>query len=188
MNIALGMVTGDVVEFLNAGDRFASQDVVSTAMRVMAESGSDIVYGDVIYEYPDGTRSVRTYPQSCSKKSYYLTGDVINHQVMFAKRSLFRDNLFDISYKICADREWMLRIGAYTPNRKMTALGFPVAIYPYDGASLIHKDVYKKEADRCIKQHIPWGYPIYAFFELVRSNKVSSGLLHRVYKRIFIKG
>ena len=188
MNIGLEEATGDVIEFLNAGDRFASLDTVSKAIAVMSENGSDIVYGDVIYESPEGTTNIRTYPQSCSSRFYYLTGDCINHQVIFAKKELFIGSNFDTSFKICADREWMLRVGAYRPKCRMSALGFVVAIYPLDGASVINKELYKKEADICIKRYMPWGYPVYALFELFRSSRVLSGILHSLYERVYYKG
>ncbi len=187
MNTALSMATGDVVQFLNAGDRFAATDVVRRAMKVMADTSADIVYGDIIYENMDGSTDVRAYPQSCSKKIYYLTGDCINHQCMFAKRQLFEGNDFDTSLKICADREWMLRIGAYTPKRRMSALGFPVAIYPLDGVSVINKERYKAEADICIRRHMPWGYPIYRVFEFARSHDALANALHRLYEKLYFK-
>lgn len=187
MNIAAFHATGDVAEFLNAGDRFASSDVVSRAVSVMAETDSDIVFGDILYENPDGTTNVRTYPQSCAGSLYYLTGDSINHQGIFAKISLLKDNPFDTTMQICADREWLMRIGKIRPRKKMTSLGFTVAIYPLDGASVFNKDVYKKEAEICVKKHFPVGYPVYAAIEFVRSNKVLAGLLHKVYKLLYIK-
>ncbi|MCR5302444.1 MAG: glycosyltransferase [Lachnospiraceae bacterium] len=186
MNIALSEASGGVIEFLNAGDRFASPDVCSRAMSVMTGSGSDIVFGDLMYENPDGTTDIRRYPQSCAKKIYYLTGDVINHQVIFAKRELFDNALFDTTLKICADREWMMRIRAYTPVRKMTALGFVVAIYPLDGYSVINKERYRREATACIRRHMPLGYPVYAVFEFIRSNRYLAGLLHRLYKLLYM--
>lgn len=187
MNVAVKMASGDVIHFLNAGDRFDSKTVVSRAMNVMAEKSSDIVYGDVLYENPDGTTDVRAYPQSCSSRLYYLTGDAINHQVMFARRSLFENNLFDTSFIICADREWMLRIGAYTPKRKMTALSFVIARYPLDGVSVINKELYKSEADACIKKYMPLGYPVYFIFEFFRSQKKLSKWLHELYKFLYYK-
>ena len=187
MNIAVSNATGDVVEFLNAGDRFVSEEAISRAIAVMDETGSDIVFGDILYENPDGTTSVRTYPQSCAGSLYYLTGDSINHQGIFAKISLLKDNPFDTTMQICADREWLMRIGKIRPRKKMTSLGFTVAIYPLDGASVFNKDVYKKEAEICVKKHFPVGYPVYAAFEFVRSNKVLAGLLHKVYKLLYIK-
>ncbi len=187
MNEAMEMASGDVIEFLNAGDRFVSDNVVSRAMETIMETGSDIVYGDVIYENMDGTVNVRTYPQSCSRKIYYLTGDVINHQCLFARKKLFENNRFDTDYRICADREWMMRIGAYSPNLKMISMGFPVVIYPLDGFSVVNKGLYKKETDRCVRKHMPLGYPVYAVFEFMRSHKALADLLHMLYKKIYYK-
>lgn len=186
MNMALMRATGDVVGFLNAGDRYVSADVVLHALSVMEDTRSDIVYGDVLYENPDGSTDIRSYPQSCSRKIYYLTGDCINHQVMFFQRELFKDNLFDTSFKICADREWMIRTGAYSPHCKMTALGFTVAAYPLDGASIINKDLYNREASLCVRRHLPLGYPIFAVFSFFRSNTVMRSVLHNIYKSLYI--
>lgn len=187
MNHALEIATGDVIEFLNSGDRLIENDVVSRAIDVLEETDADIVYGDILYENSDGTVNLRKYPQSCSSRLYYLTGDVINHQAMLVRASLFATKKFDSSFLICGDREWMLGVRAYRPNRKMIALGFTVAIYPLDGMSFINKDQYKKEADACIKKYMLWGYPIYAIFELFRSNKVLAGALHSIYKRLFFE-
>lgn len=187
MNVALNEATGDIIEFLNAGDRFASSDVVSKAVLALCNTKSDIVYGDVLYENENGTTNVRAYTKSCSCILYFLTGDVINHQAMFAKKKLFDENRFDISYKICADREWMMRTGAYRPKCRMAALGFTVVIYPLDGVSVINKDCYKREASTCVKKYLPWGYWVYTVFELLRSNKKSSDILHSIYKCVFFK-
>ena len=186
MNIGLSMATGDVVQFLNAGDRFAAPDVIYRAARAMEDTGSDIVFGDVMYENSDGTVEVRRYPQYCAKKVYYLTGDCINHQCMFVKKSLFERTNFDTAFRICADREWMLRIGAYTPHLHMTALGFTVAVYPLDGASVVNKERYRTEAGMCIRKYLPLGYPIYAIFEFARSHSRLAGILHGLYRRLFM--
>lgn len=185
MNTGLDMSSGDVIEFLNAGDRFVERDVVSRAMMSMVENDADIVYGDIIYINANVGSFRRAYPKTCSLKIYYLTGDVINHQVIFAKRKLFEGNRFDISYRICADMEWLLRIRAYRPVRKMVSLGFPVAYYPVDGVSAIDIDRYKQEVGMCIKKHIPIGYPVCALFEIVRSNRITAGILHWFYERAY---
>lgn len=187
MNASVAMATGDVIEFLNAGDRFVSENTVSKAIHVMLDTDSDVVYGDVLYVFPDGSEKVRAYPQSCSQKVYFLTGDAINHQVMFASKKLFEGNLFDTSYRICADREWMLRAGVYAGRCKMKALGMIVAAYPLDGASVINSALYKQEAGRCIRRHMPIGYPVYALFEFFRSHAGLSAILHKIYEKLYCK-
>ncbi len=187
MNTALDMATGDVVEFLNAGDRFASKDVISRAIKIMEKTGADVVYGDIIYESPDGGMLKRVFPSSCSLRAYYLTGDSINHQAMFIKMSLFSESRFDTSFRICADREWMMRSKIWRPKRQMVPLGFLVAIYPVGGISDVEKERYKEEASLCIRKHMPWGYPIFALFELFRNNDKLARLLHKIYNLLYVR-
>ncbi len=185
MNKGVGMATGDYIHFLNAGDTYFSEDVIERVVCEIERTGADIVYGDIEYRYPDGKKERRKYDSRCARQIYYLTGDCINHQAMFARRTLFEKELFDTELKICADRDWMMK-----KSRKgvsFHAMGFPVCAYSYDGASLQQKDVYNREASLCIRRHYPWGYPIFAAFEFMRNHKVLAGMLHAVYKRLFIR-
>ena len=186
MNMSLRLVTGDYINFLNAGDRYTSEDILQRTAEAAEASRALILYGDIIYENSDGTTELRKYGRMCADRLYYLTGDCINHQAMFAASRLFRRNAFDTSYKICADREWMMRIGAYSGRMRMCCLGFPVAYYPLDGASVVNKDIYNEEAERCIRQHMPHGYPVFAVFEFFRNSAVLGKMLHGIYKILFI--
>ena len=185
MNKGVGLAGGDYIHFLNAGDTYHDDQVIESTVTWIEKTGADIVYGDIEYLYPDGSRERRNYDGKCGRQIYYLTGDCINHQAMFVKRQLFAADLFDISLKICADRDWMMkksRAGAV-----LQAMGFPVCVYSYDGVSVLQKDVYKKEAAFCMKKHYPLGYPVFAVFEFMRNNRVFAGLLHGVYRILFIR-
>ena len=186
MNQAMRLVTGDYVNFLNSGDYFASSFVISRVALAAAESRAAALYGDIIYINEDGSEELRKYGKLCANRLYFLTGDCINHQALFVAAKLLRREHFDISYSICADREWMLRVGLHDRRMKMKCLGFPIAFYPLDGASVINKAAYRAEADRCIKKHMRAGYPVFAFFEFLRDNKRLAELLHRVYRAVLI--
>lgn len=185
MNKGVRMASGDYVHFLNAGDTYFSSDVIEKTVRKIEKTDADIVYGDIEYLYPDGKRERRNYDGKCAKQIYYLTGDCINHQAMFARKSLLKRDMFDTSLKICADRDWMMRKSK--GKASFCAMGFPVCIYSYDGASLLQKDVYNREVSLCIRRHYPWGYPLFAVFEFMRKNKVLAGMLHAVYRFLFIR-
>ena len=187
MNMALRMVTGDYVNFLNAGDHYASYNVISRAAAEAETSRALVLYGDIIYINADGTKELRKYGPACADRLYYLTGDCINHQAVFAAARLFKRASFDTSFQICADREWMLRVGMYRGRMKMQCLRFPVAYYSLDGVSAVNKKEYRKEADECIWQYMRWGYPLFAFFEFMRKNEVLQGILHSVYRKLFIR-
>ena len=186
MNQAMRLVTGDYVNFLNSGDYFASSFVISRVALAAAESRAAALYGDIIYINEDGSEELRKYGRFCANRLYFLTGDCINHQALFVAAKLLRREHFDISYSICADREWMLRVELHDRRMKMKCLGFPIAFYPLDGASVINKAAYRAEADRCIKKHMRAGYPVFAFFEFLRDNKRLAELLHRVYRAVLI--
>lgn len=185
MNKGVHVATGDYVHFLNAGDKYYSPDILEEVAFEIEKTHADILYGDIEYWYPDGSRGRRIYDAKCAKQIYYLTGDCINHQAMFARRKLFEKKNFDINLRICADRDWMM----YQSKNKVSyyPMGFIVCAYSYDGTSVIQKEQYNKEAKDCIKRHYPKGYPIYAFFEFMRNSKVLSKVLHDIYKILFIK-
>lgn len=185
MNKGIHLATGDYLHFLNAGDTFYDSGVINKAALEIISTGADIVYGDIIYQHPDGKTERRQYGDSCAKSVYYLTGDCINHQAMFARRSLFDAGDFDLSYKICADREWMIRQNK--SGASFHAMHFLVCNFLVDGASLRQKDVYNDEARRCIRQHYKWRYPLFAGFEFLRNSKVLAGVLHAVYKLLYIR-
>ena len=186
MNQAMRLVSGDYTQFLNAGDVLASSFVISRVALAAADSRAAALYGDIIYINEDGSEELRKYGKLCANRLYYLTGDCINHQALFTATKLLRREHFDTSYAICADREWMLRIGMHDRKMKMRCLDFPIAYYPLDGASVINKAQYRAEADRCIKKHMPAGYPVFAFFEFLRDNKKLAEILHRLYRTVFI--
>lgn len=185
MNKGIALAEGKYIHFLNAGDTYYDACVIEKTVSRIRKTGADIVYGDIEYLYPDGSRERRNYGGKCSRQIYYLTGDCINHQAMFASRKLFGKDQFDISLKICADRDWMMKKSK--EGAAFHAMGFPVCVYSYDGVSVLRKDDYKKEASFCIRKHYPLGYPIFALFEFMRGNKVLAGILHGVYRVLFIR-
>ncbi len=187
MNQAMRMVTGHYVNFLNAGDYYVSDFCLSRVVVKARETNAVALYGDIVYIHTDGSTEVRRYGRLCSKKIYFLTGDCINHQALFTATKLLRREHFDTSLKICADREWMMKVGLDDSKMNMKALGFPVVYYPLDGVSVVNKAQYNAEAALCIKKYMPAGYPVFAAFEFVRNNKALKNILHSVYKVLFIR-
>lgn len=187
MNKGIQLATGDYLEFLNAGDAFVDSDIVGTVVQKIEQNPADVVYGDIIYEYPDHTTSVRVYGQFCASLFYYLLGDCINHQAIFAKRECFETHKFNTEYQICADREWMIRLKK--EGKRFRTLNMLICKYPLDenSVSICNKELYDKEAERCIKEHLKAGYPIYWLFNKIRGGRMSAKILHFGYKLIFLK-
>lgn len=185
MNKGIAMASGDYVQFLNAGDVFVDSYIVSKVAAGISDADADIIYGHILYRYPDGSVKQRNYTQFCATKLYYLLGDCINHQAIFSKRECLKQR-FDITYVICADREWMLRVKKQ--GCKFKAIDQVICRYSLDEESVSVKnhELYKQEADRCIKQHLRGGYWLFALVNRIREGKLSAKILHGIYKLAFI--
>lgn len=186
MNKGARMATGEYVEFLNAGDVLVDENIIQAVADRITQCHADIVYGDILYEHPDGKVEKRVYGQFCASLFYYLLGDCINHQAIFAKRECFK-YLFDTSYQICADREWMIR--QKKMGRSFRATGITICQYSLDenSTSIKYKEKYFEEADRCVREQLKGGYPLFWMINKVRSGKISARVLHACYRKIFLR-
>ncbi len=187
MNKGIALATGDYIHFLNAGDTFVDNTILQRVIEEIEKKPADIYYGNIIYQYPNGESRIRTYGSSCGKRIYYCTGDCINHQAIFASSKCLKGTPFDASYKVCGDRDWMMRM------HKMKALfrNMPLVICNYslneNSVSLSNAQLSQREATRCIKEHFPMQYGIFCIFEACRKNKALARILHGIYKLLYIR-
>lgn len=186
MNKGVRMATGEYVEFLNAGDALVDENIIQVVADRITQCHADIVYGNILYKHPDGKVQKRVYGQFCASSFYYLLGDCINHQAIFAKRDCFK-YLFDTSYQICADREWMIR--QKKMGRSFRATGITICQYSLDenSTSIKYKEKYYEEAARCVREQLGTGYWFYCFIDRVRHGRISAKILHGLYKIVFIR-
>ena len=92
MNKGVRLVTGDYVVFMNAGDAFANQDVLT----VVNGYDGDIILGGETYG-----GQVRMVKDKMSLYDILSIG--INHQAVYYRREVLQKYGFDESYKIIAD-------------------------------------------------------------------------------------
>ncbi len=190
MNKGIGLAEGEYIHFLNAGDRYADPEVLEKTDRFIHSSEgdrADLFFGNIIYRYPDGSEKLRRYPSSCGKSIYYVTGDCINHQALFAKRGCFENALFDTGYRYCADREWMMRM--HKAGKKYRAMDILICRYSLDpeSVSIKHEKEAWEEAEKCMKRHYPVLFPVYRLVDRIRHGRLSAKVLHRIYKVLYIK-
>ena len=107
MNKGILKSNGEIINFMNAGDCFASSDVLSNIVNTFTENPDKlIIYGDIIRD--DTEKTLKKHPDlltKCIIMSFWL-----NQQAMFYKRSAFEIvGLFHSEYRIYADYEWNLR-------------------------------------------------------------------------------
>lgn len=181
MNIALLQARGQFVLFLNAGDLFAGQDVLTETCKFMCEHDADIYYGDVI-EIEKGKKNIRRYTEKNCKMWYYSLGACLCHQGMFCRSDLFRKKQFDLRYKVCADREWQMhqiKNGAIAK-----AMKFSIAEVLVDGFSKDHIKDLEKESRICVKCYCGTWYMLYEIICICKKSKFLHMIMHKVEKVI----
>lgn len=128
MNKGVAKASGDYVIFINADDYFYDDNVLSEVSKCPP---ADFIFGDQ-YDEEDGER--RLAENLDALDVYHMFRGYFAHQSILAKRELFEKyGTFDLSYKICADWDWILRClvnGASTAR-----MNSPIAVFTVGGAS-----------------------------------------------------
>jgi glycosyltransferase involved in cell wall biosynthesis len=161
MNKGLKMAQGKYVVFLNSGDEFKLSDT----LKHIAEQGDDrdFVYCDVELFGGQSPR-VKVHPDQLSER--YLLVDMICHQSVFAKRSLFdKTGTFNEAYKVYGDYDWMLNA---IRSEHATYKHIPEVLVRYDEIGISNttdRSLQRKEKDQIQNFYfnglILWVYRIY---------------------------
>lgn len=111
MNKGIALASGDIIGFINADDFYASPDVLAKVAALFDDSDIDACYGDLCYVKKDDTSDVVRYWQSSDfRPSAFEMGWCPPHPTFFVRREIYeRFGGFDMSYRIAADVELMMR-------------------------------------------------------------------------------
>ena len=127
MNKGVRYATGDFVAFLNADDWYESDALEAVAAVIEAEQDVEFVYADIKVE---GENASYVWKGNAGK---YWRGESIPHPACFMKRTLLQQNPFDLTYRLAADYELIVRI--VQKGAKMAYLDKVVTNYRVGGAS-----------------------------------------------------
>lgn len=97
MNKGIAIATGDYINFMNAGDRFSTNSVLSECFS-NADLISTIVYGDWEEVFGETTMIKKALPLS-----YLNRGMSCPHQSIFVSTDYHKKHPFNLKYKIAAD-------------------------------------------------------------------------------------
>ncbi|MCI5139277.1 MAG: glycosyltransferase [Candidatus Electrothrix sp. AR1] len=126
MNKGVDQASGDYVLFMNSGDTFYSDDVISRF--VAFDPHEDLVYGNAHFLIPDG----RTCMQQGDMGNLFQKMPV-NHQACFVKTDIQRTLGFDLTFRIAADYDFILR--AYKQGCIFRSIDLVVSNHHLDGIS-----------------------------------------------------
>ncbi|MEM0907451.1 MAG: glycosyltransferase [Pseudomonadota bacterium] len=149
MNQAVGFASGEMILFLNAGDRFHSANTVSK-MLARRREGADIIYGNHIYR-SDGIEEFRPSWDFGQAMEALRRGAMSAqwlerfpaHQATMTRTALLRDLKYDLGFRVCADHDFFLRAVEHGANTQF--IDEIVCIYAGGGFSLQRHALLKTE-------------------------------------------
>lgn len=135
MNKGIALATGEYIIFMNAGDIFSRENVLSEVI----DSGisADFVYGNAYFNY--GLENVLvSYPNQLTFS--FLMTSALSHQSLFTKKSVFEKcGMYQEKYKLVADWEHYFRIFKQRIGT-FQAVPIPISVYDTSGVSSDYSD------------------------------------------------
>ena len=112
LNKGISAASGDIIGFVHSDDFLASSDIINDIVSMMKTESLDGVYGNLQYVNKNNTQKVIRNWISCDFKfSLLKNGWMPPHPTLFLKKEVYQKHgLFDVSYRISADYDFMLRI------------------------------------------------------------------------------
>lgn len=105
MNKGVMVATGDYIAFINAGDRYISDNVMDKIDKFTQTHNSDVVYGDVVLVYSHGKYLSKPLKLDSFDKLFPFS-----HPASFIKAVRIKERQFDLKYKIVADYNLFYRL------------------------------------------------------------------------------
>jgi glycosyltransferase involved in cell wall biosynthesis len=134
MNKAIAMASGEYLIFMNSGDYFYSDNVLTNVFD--EEQSADIIYGRSIREHA-GEKTIWPYVFDVDKGDLYKYS--LHHQSMFFKRELFgKYGGYNEDLKVVADWEFCFRLYLQTDTTFMRIDDF-ISVFDLDGLSQSEK-------------------------------------------------
>ncbi len=127
MNKGIQQAQGDWIIFMNAGDTFADDHVLTQIASYADKERCDILYGD-IFTTKDEELRLKTASAPCNKQRMYFC-----HQAAFAKTSILRKMPFDTRFRMSADFHFFKR--CYLMGYRFRHVPVTVAVYDSHGVS-----------------------------------------------------
>ena len=110
MNKGFKLANGQVIGFLNADDMFAGDQVISRVASAFEYRKIEACFGDLLYVAEDNLSVVRYWKSCPFVPGSFAHGWSPAHPTFYIRRSaLERLGGFDLSYRLAADTELMMR-------------------------------------------------------------------------------
>lgn len=129
MNKGIDLSTGDFIIFMNAGDEFASKDVIDKAFTQSNWKESDVIYGDRFYIDTNGNSTFQKAMghENINKRMPF------GHQSVFVKSTELKKLKFNTAYKSAADYNQFVHL--YKTKKSFEYIPIPICKFYAGGTS-----------------------------------------------------
>lgn len=151
MNKGIMHANGDYINFMNSGDCFYDDDVLSKIASF--NPNADVLYGNWVRWYNSEKKTFSQAPLKISV-SFFFRGDNICHQAMFVRSTVHRVEKYNERFRILADWDLWQRLAMH--NRSFQLL--PIIVCNFDansGLSEKCQDILKAERKMIRSQYPP---------------------------------
>lgn len=168
MNKAVKRVSGEWVLFMNAGDTFYNNEVVSYFFLRRIPQSCFVLFGDTISQNDEGDKIIRYLDMPWHK---YMPSC---HQSIFCKTEILQKYPFDLKWKIAADRAFFFNLY----KRQYTFLYYPIIVSVYDNSGGISHN-YLECTKEILKIHNSNLLYLFKYFVVYLKFK-----LHKIYSSL----
>lgn len=143
INKGICLASGDIIGVLNSDDMFASADVISQIVQCFKKTGTDSVYGDLVYVHPANTDKVCRYWKGLPyNRARFKIGWMPAHPTFYIKRSLIEEHgPYENHYFTAADYEFMAR---YLYLLKISSFYLPRMIVKMRNGGISNANIYRR--------------------------------------------
>ena len=134
MNKGIGLASGDLILFLNAGDTLLHTETLTTAVKAIERSPlGDVYHAGVVWFDTSTGRSITKRVNRVTRCELYR--GALPHQGVFFRREVFeRFGLYNEDFRILGDYEWCLR-ALQQHDCRFTAFDAMITVYIEGGLS-----------------------------------------------------
>ena len=110
LNKGIKLATGDIIGVLHSDDQLNSSDTIKKIADLFEKTNTDGVFGDLVF-INDLNKIIRTWQSKPFKRKNVKFGWAPPHPALFLKKEVYQKHgLFDTSFKIAGDYDFMLRV------------------------------------------------------------------------------
>lgn len=185
INKGIAMATGEIIGVLNSDDMLASANSIMDIVACFDETGTDSVYGDLVYvEAKNPLKVLRYWKGLPYKRSRFSYGWMPAHPTFYMRRELIEKyGGYENHYFTAADYEFMSR---YLFRHEISSCYLPKMIVKMRNGGASNKSIYRRlRANRRDYLAMKTNKIRYAFFvsilkPLIKLPQYKSSLGHRI--------